>query len=62
MGVPASTLKTLNTLISLEGNAIPGKDDRLSRDGHLYDYPEWNHDQTLAVEKTRAFSLRLVEA
>jgi beta-lactamase class D len=44
---PASTFKILNTLISLEEKAISGKDDALSWDGHLYDYPEWNRDQTL---------------
>jgi len=44
---PASTFKILNTLISLEERAISGKYDVLSWDGHLYDYPEWNRDQTL---------------
>jgi beta-lactamase class D len=44
----ASTFKILNTLISLEEKAITGKDDVLKWDGHVYDLPEWNHDQTLA--------------
>jgi len=44
---PASTFKILNTLISLEANAISGKDDVLSWDGHIYAIPDWNHDQTL---------------
>jgi beta-lactamase class D len=44
---PASTFKILNTLISLEENAISGKDDVLAWDGHIYAIPDWNHDQTL---------------
>lgn len=44
---PASTFKILNTLISLEEKAISGKDDVLKWDGHIYDFPDWNHDQTL---------------
>ncbi len=43
----ASTFKILNTLISLEENAISGKDDVLTWDGHIYDFPDWNRDQTL---------------
>lgn len=43
----ASTFKILNTLISLEENAISGKDDVLKWDGHIYDMPNWNRDQTL---------------
>lgn len=43
----ASTFKILNTLISLEEKAIFGKDDVLKWDGHIYDFPDWNHDQTL---------------
>ena len=43
----ASTFKILNTLISLEEKAISGKDDVLKWDGHIYDFPDWNHDQTL---------------
>lgn len=44
---PASTFKILNTLISLEEKAISEKDDVLKWDGHIYDFPDWNHDQTL---------------
>ncbi len=43
----ASTFKILNTLISLEERVILGKDDALKWDGHIYDFPDWNHDQTL---------------
>lgn len=45
---PASTFKILNTLISLEEKAITGKDEVLKWDGHMYDLPDWNRDQTLA--------------
>ena len=43
----ASTFKILNTLISLEERAIASKDDVLKWDGHVYEFPDWNHDQTL---------------
>lgn len=43
----ASTFKILNTLISLEEWAISDKDDVIKWDGHIYDFPDWNHDQTL---------------
>ncbi|MGZ8876245.1 MAG: OXA-198 family carbapenem-hydrolyzing class D beta-lactamase [Halobacteriota archaeon] len=43
----ASTFKILNALISLEEKAVSGKDDVLKWDGHIYDFPDWNHDQTL---------------
>lgn len=43
----ASTFKIMNTLISLEENVISGKDDVFKWDGHIYDLPDWNHDQTL---------------
>jgi beta-lactamase class D len=43
----ASTFKILNTLISLEEKAISGKDAVLKWNGHIYDLPDWNHDQTL---------------
>ena len=43
----ASTFKILNTLISLEEKAISGKDEVLKWDGHIYDLPDWNRDQTL---------------
>ena len=43
----ASTFKILNTLISLEEKAISGKDDVIKWDGHIYDFPDWNRDQTL---------------
>lgn len=43
----ASTFKIMNTLIALEEKAISGKDEVLKWDGHVYDFPDWNHDQTL---------------
>ena len=43
----ASTFKILNTLISLEEKTISGKGDVLKWDGHIYDFPDWNRDQTL---------------
>lgn len=43
----ASTFKILNTLIALEEKAISGKDVLLKWDGHHYNLPAWNHDQTL---------------
>jgi beta-lactamase class D len=43
----ASTFKIFNTLISLEEKAISGKNDVLKWDGHVYDLPDWNRDQTL---------------
>jgi beta-lactamase class D len=43
----ASTFKILNTLIALEEKAILGKDDLLKWDGHYYEIPDWNKDQTL---------------
>ncbi|MFZ2631949.1 MAG: class D beta-lactamase [Desulfosalsimonadaceae bacterium] len=43
----ASTFKIFNTLISLEEKAISGKDDVIKWDGHTYDLPDWNRDQTL---------------
>ncbi len=45
---PASTFKVMNTLIVVEEKAVKGADDVLKWDGHLYDLPAWNHDQTLA--------------
>jgi beta-lactamase class D len=45
---PASTFEIPNTLISLESKAILGKDDLFKWDGTQYDFPDWNHDQTLA--------------
>lgn len=44
----ASTFKILNSLIALEEGAISGKDEILVWDGTHYDFPDWNHDQTLA--------------
>jgi beta-lactamase class D len=44
---PASTFKIFNTLIALEKKAIE-KETVLKWDGHIYDIPDWNHDQTLA--------------
>jgi beta-lactamase class D len=43
----ASTFKILNTLISLEEDAISGKDAVLKWDGHVHELPDWNRDQTL---------------
>lgn len=43
----ASTFKILNTLIALEEKVISGKDELLKWDGHIYEFPDWNHDQTL---------------
>lgn len=43
----ASTFKIFNTLISLEEKAVSGKDDVLEWNGNVYDYPDWNHNQTL---------------
>lgn len=43
----ASTFKIMNTLIALEEKAIAGKADVFRWDGHSYDFPDWNHDQTL---------------
>ena len=37
----------MNTLIALEEKAISGKDEVLKWDGQIYDFPDWNHDQTL---------------
>ncbi len=45
---PASTFKVMNTLIAIEEKAIVGKDDVFKWDGHVYDLPNWNRDQTLA--------------
>ncbi len=43
----ASTFKIMNTLISLEEKVISDKDDVFEWDGHIYNLPDWNHDQTL---------------
>lgn len=43
----ASTFKIMNTLIALEEKAISGKDEVLKWYGHIYDFPDWNQDQTL---------------
>ena len=37
----------MNTLIALEEKAISGKDEVLKWNGQIYDFPDWNHDQTL---------------
>ena len=44
---PASTFKIPNTLISLEEQAISGKDAVFKWDGRIHEIPAWNHDQTL---------------
>ncbi len=43
----ASTFKIMNTLIAIEEKAISEKDEVLKWDGHIYEIPDWNHDQTL---------------
>jgi beta-lactamase class D len=45
---PASTFKIPNTLIALEEGVVSGKEETFKWDGHGYDFPDWNHDQTLA--------------
>jgi beta-lactamase class D len=45
---PASTFKVMNTLIAVEEKAIADERDVFKWDGHVYDLPGWNHDQTLA--------------
>jgi beta-lactamase class D len=44
---PASTFKVFNTLMALEAKVIGGKDSVFKWDGTHYDFPDWNHDQTL---------------
>ena len=44
---PASTFKIMNTLIAIEEKAVSGKSDVFKWNGHVYDIPNWNHDQTL---------------
>ncbi|MBF6057076.1 class D beta-lactamase [Thiomicrorhabdus heinhorstiae] len=44
---PASTFKILNTLISVQEKIASGKDSAFKWDGHHYDIPAWNQDQTL---------------
>lgn len=43
----ASTFKIMNTLIAVEKRAVSGKDDLLKWNGEIYNFPDWNHDQTL---------------
>jgi beta-lactamase class D len=43
----ASTFKIVNTLIALEEKVVSGKDTLLRWDGQIYEFPDWNHDQTL---------------
>lgn len=45
---PASTFKVMNTLIAVEEKVITDQSDVFEWDGHVYDLPDWNHDQTLA--------------
>ncbi len=45
---PASTFKILNTLIALDEKVIAGENDVLKWDGHVYNLPDWNRNQTLA--------------
>ncbi|NTW57116.1 MAG: class D beta-lactamase [Chlorobiaceae bacterium] len=44
---PASTFKIFNTLIALRERAVTENDNLLKWDGHKYDFPDWNRDQTL---------------
>lgn len=44
---PASSFKVFNTLIALEAKAVSSKDSVFRWDGTHYDFPDWNHDQTL---------------
>ncbi len=44
---PASTFKIFNTLIALRERAVSENDNLLQWDGHKYDFPDWNRDQTL---------------
>jgi beta-lactamase class D len=37
----------MNTLIAIEEKIISEKDEVLKWDGHIYEIPDWNHDQTL---------------
>lgn len=43
----ASTFKVLNTLIAVQEGAVSGKEEVIRWDGHRYDIPDWNRDQTL---------------
>lgn len=43
----ASTFKILNSLIALEEKAVT-PEETLKWNGHIYDFPDWNRDQTLA--------------
>jgi beta-lactamase class D len=43
----ASTFKIINTLIALEENVISDKGKILKWNGQIYDFPDWNKDQTL---------------
>ena len=44
----ASTFKIMNTLIAVQEQVIAGKDDVLRWNGQIYDFSDWNRDQTLA--------------
>lgn len=44
----ASTFKIPNTLIGVEENIVSSESSVFAWDGTHYDYPSWNHDQTLA--------------
>lgn len=37
----------MNTLIAVEERAVSGKGDLLKWNGEIYNFPDWNHDQTL---------------
>ncbi len=45
---PASTFKILHTLIAIEEQAVADENAVFKWDGHHYDVPAWNQDQTLA--------------
>lgn len=43
----ASTFKIFNTLIALQEKVARGKDDVFIWNGQMYDFPDWNRDQTM---------------
>lgn len=45
--ISASTFKVLNTLIALEEGVMAGADSPLRWDGTVYEFTDWNRDQTL---------------
>ncbi len=45
--IPASTFKIANSMIALESGVVQDAETLLRWDGHYYDVPEWNRDNTL---------------